>query len=49
MKQTGITWPKLRDSVGLSLLLLSVLGVLAFLLTVLLMVLKFFKLVWRKA
>ena len=38
----------LHDSVGVSLLLLSVLSMLAFFLTVLLMALKFFKLIWRK-
>ena len=38
----------LHDSVGISLLLASVLTMLAFLLTVLLMALKFFKLIWRK-
>ena len=38
----------LHDSVGVSLLLLSVLSMLAFFLTVLLMALKFFKQIWRK-
>ena len=38
----------LHDSVGISLLLLSVISMLAFFLTVLLMALKFFKLIWRK-
>ena len=38
----------LHDTVGVSLLLLSVLSMLAFFLTVLLMALKFFKLIWRK-
>ena len=38
----------LHDSVGVSLLLLSVLSMLAFFFTVLLMALKFFKLIWRK-
>lgn len=38
----------LHDSVGVSLLLLSVISMLAFFLTVLLMALKFFKLIWRK-
>ncbi len=38
----------LHDSVGISLLLASVLTMLAFLLTVLLMALKFFNLIWRK-
>lgn len=38
----------LHDSVGVSLLLLSVLSMLAFFLTVLLMALKFFKLIWRR-
>ena len=38
----------LHDSVGISLLLASVLTMLAFFLTVLLMALKFFKLIWRK-
>ena len=38
----------LHDSVGISLLLLSVISMLAFFFTVLLMALKFFKLIWRK-
>ena len=38
----------LHDSVGVSLLLLSVISMLAFFLTVLFMALKFFKLIWRK-
>ena len=38
----------LHDSVGVSLLLLSVISMLAFFLTVLFMALKFFKLIWQK-
>jgi hypothetical protein len=38
----------LHDSIGISLLLLSVISMLAFFLTVLLMALKFFKMIWRK-
>ena len=38
----------LHDSVGISLLLLSVISMLAFFLTVLLMAFKFFNLIWRK-
>ena len=38
----------LHDSVGVSLLLLSVLSMLAFFLTVLLMAIKFFKLIWPR-
>lgn len=38
----------LHDSIGISLLLLSVISMLAFFLTVVLMVIKFFKLIWRK-
>lgn len=38
----------LHDSVGISLLLLSVLSMLAFFLTTALMALKFFKLIWNR-
>ena len=38
----------LHDSIGISLLLLSVISMLTFFLTVLVMALKFFKMIWRK-
>ena len=38
----------LHDSSGVSLLLLSVISMLTFFLTVLVMALKFFKMIWRK-
>ena len=38
----------LHDSIGVSLLLLSVISMLTFFLTVLVMALKFFKMIWRK-